>query len=187
MVGKPSLTLTWLKWSCLGLSVASVLLAIFLMMTAKHSLQDLVNVVALQSGASIEKPNITKYDGEDLVWRLQAECAVEEKGYVDLEQPNIDWYTQTREMMFLSAAHGQYHKQDKKMLFKGEVVLLFQGWTLHSESALFDENTSVLDIASSFEMKKDGIAIKGKKMLLSRDNGRVKVMQGVRMMIEQAP
>lgn len=157
------------------------------MLTAKHTLQEVADAVALQVGSSITKPDITEYDGERLVWRLQAESAQEEKNVVRLEQPRLVLHNKKDEKMPLQASQAWYDKQAKTVLFEGDVIMGYVGWTLTTQRMTYDETSDMLMVNGRFKLVQDGMNIRGKKMSISRQTGILKVMQGVHMDIAQTP
>ncbi|MDQ7058265.1 MAG: LPS export ABC transporter periplasmic protein LptC [Ghiorsea sp.] len=169
----------------MGLSIGSVLFAIYFILTAKHSLQEVLDVAAIQSGSRVTNPDIKSYQGDSLSWRLQAKSAVEKGNTLLLEQPLIDLYTTSRQVIPVKGDRGDYNKKKAIVYLQGAVSVQYQGWDLTSERLYFYQKKNVLHIPDTFEMSKEGIFISGKNMRVWQEQGRVSVQDGVHMAIEE--
>jgi len=177
--------LTWLKWSFVALSVGSTLLAAYFMLTAKHTIQEVLDVAAIQSGSRVTNPDIKSYQGDSLNWRLQAKSAVEKGNMLLLEQPLIDLYTASRQVVPIQGETGNYDKKKGVVLLSGAVLAIYQGWKLRSEQLYFYQNKNMLHIPDTFQMIKEGMLVTGKNMRVWQEQGRVSVRGGVHMEIEE--
>jgi len=177
--------LTGLKWSFVALSVASLLLAAYFILTAKHSIQEVLDVAAIQSGSRVTNPDIKAYQGDSLNWRLQAKSAVEKKNILLLEQPLIDLYTVSRQVIPIQGDTGDYDKKRGVVHLKGSVSVFYHGWDLRSETLYVYQKKNVLYIPDAFVMKKEGMVMTGKNMRVWQEQGRVVVQGGVHMEIEE--
>lgn len=191
-MGKSSiLKSTWwlskLKWFLLSLSLFSVLLAAYFAFTTKHSLEEVMQVAALKAGTRIANPDVSSLDGDVLVWRLRADTAFEQGSNVQLQEPRVDVYLKNKEHMPITASSGVYNKEDKHMLFQGDVHTTYQAWQLFSQSLDFFEDRDVVVINDNFQLMQDGIFIEGKDMQISRQDGTIRVFKGVHMELEQKP
>ena len=179
------MVLTGLKWSFVALSVGSLLLAGYFMLTAKHSIQEVLDVAAIQAGSRVTNPDIKAYQGDSLNWRLQAKNAVEKGNVLLLVQPMIDLYTASRQVIPIEGDTGDYDKKKGTVHLKGNVLVLYLGWNLQSETLYFYQKKNVLYIPDAFVMKKEGMMITGKNMRVWQEKGRVSVRGGVHMEIEE--
>ncbi len=177
--------LTGLKWSFVVLSVGSLLLAAYFMLTAKHSIQEVLDVAAIQSGSRVTNPDIKAYQGDSLNWRLQAKSAVEKKNILLLEQPLIDLYTASRQVIPIQGDTGDYDKKRGVVHLKGSVSVFYHGWDLRSETLYVYQKKNMLYVPDAFVMKKEGMVIRGKNMRVWQEQGRVVVQGGVHMEIEE--
>ncbi|MCF6208670.1 MAG: LPS export ABC transporter periplasmic protein LptC [Ghiorsea sp.] len=155
------------------------------MLTAKHSIQEVLDIAAIQSGSRVTNPDIKSYQGDNLDWRLQAKSAVEEGNILLLEQPLIDLYTASRQVIPVQGKNGNYDKKKGVVLLSGAVLVIYQGWKLRSEQLYFYQNKKLLHIPDAFQMIKEGIMITGKNMRVWQEQGRVSVRGGVHMEIEE--
>lgn len=177
--------LTGLKWAFLALSIGSVVYAGYLMLTAKHGIEQIINAVAIQVGTTVANPDMTEYDGDRLVWRLQADSAKEQETKVLLKNPVIDLFAENGDKMPIRAHQGIYDKTNKVMHFKGNVLAGYQTWDLSSETLdYFDEKGEVI-VADTFVLKQEGMRISGKDLRIFRTEEKVQVLQGVHMSIEE--
>jgi len=176
---------SYLKWFFLALGVSSVVYTGFLMLTAKHSIQQIVDVAALKAGTKVIKPDMTEYDGETLVWRLQAESAQDKEEVLLLDQPRLEMALDTGEVVPVRSIQGVYHKAQQKINLKGDVIVKYQTWDLSSESMDYFQTQGELVAAEDFILKQDGITITGKDLRVLKESGRLKVLQGVHMDIEE--
>lgn len=177
--------LSWLKWACVALSVGSVFLAGYFVLTAKHSIQEILDVAAIQSGSRVTNPDIKSYQEDNLSWRLQAESAVEKGDILLLEQPLIDLYTASQQVIPIRGDRGDYDKIKEVLHLKGAVLVKYMGWDLQSETLYFYQKKNVLHIPDAFEMKKEGMLIVGKNMRVWQEQARVSVEGGIHMEIEE--
>lgn len=177
--------LTRLKWSFVGLSIGSVFFAIYFILTAKHSIQEVLDIAAIQSGSRVTNPDIKSYQGDSLSWRLQAKSAVEKGNTLLLEQPFIDLYTASRQVIPVKGDTGDYNKKTAVVHLQGAVSVQYQGWDLTSERLYFYQKKNVLHIPDAFQMSKQGMFISGKNMRILQEQGRVSVRDGVHMAIEE--
>jgi len=155
------------------------------MLTAKHSLQQIVDVAALKAGTKVIKPDMTEYDGDTLLWRLQAESAQDKEEELLLDQPRLEMTLDSGEIVPIRSYQGIYHKGQQKIHLKGDVVVRYQAWDLSSESMDYFQTQGELVADEDFVLKQDGITITGKDLRVFKEGGRLKVLQGVHMDIEE--
>ncbi|MDX8381025.1 MAG: LPS export ABC transporter periplasmic protein LptC [Ghiorsea sp.] len=177
---------TYLKWFFLALGVCSVAYTGFLMLTAKHNIQQIVDVAALKAGTKVIKPDMTEYDGDTLVWRLQADAAQDKEEVLLLDQPRLEMVLDNGEHVPIRSFQGVYHKEQQKIHLKGDVVVRYQAWDLSSASMDYFQTQGELVAAEDFVLKQDGIRITGKDLRVLKEGGRLKVLQGVHMDIEES-
>jgi len=177
--------LRWLKRGFAGLSIGSVLLAVYFMTTAGHNIQEALDVVAIQTGSRVEKPDIKSYQGDRLSWRLQARSAQEKQDALQLEQPMIELYTDAGEVISIQGEQGIYRESADVIDLQGRVQVGYQGWVIRSERLNYQQKQQVVHIPSSFDMQRDGIHIQGKGMRIEKNKGMLQVEQGVHMRIEE--
>ena len=155
------------------------------MLTAKHSIQEVMNAAAIQAGTKIDNPDIKEYEGDNLSWRLQAETAQEKDEIIILQKPVVDMYTKKRELIPIQSEYGQYNKKTGHLHFEGDVKAKYQGWHLSSDKLDYFKLKDEVQIVDDFTMFQEGMNIQGKNMYIFKKTGRVKVLQGVRMRIEE--
>ncbi len=179
--------LTYVKWASLALSVAGVMYAGFLMLTSDPNIKQVVDAVALKAGTKVIKPDMTEYDGDTLVWRLQADSAQDQEKELLLDKPNMDIMMHNGEVVPVQAVSGVYEKAAEKVHLQGDVRVGYQAWDLSSESLDYFQGKGELVIPGDFELKQDGMLITGKDMRIFQESGQLQVLQGVKMRIEEAP
>ena len=162
-------------------------IAAYFMVTAKHSIQEVLDAAAIQAGSKINNPDIKEYEGDNLSWRLQATSAQEQSNIVVLIEPKIDLYTEKREVIPIQSLTGEYNRKKEWMHFEGQVQAKYQGWTLNSEQLDYDKTREEIKINVAFVMFQKGMVITGKDMRIFKQSGRVQVLQGVKMKIEEKP
>ncbi len=179
------LALTWLKWSCLLLSIGSLVVAVWLMLgSSKGAIQQLMDSAAIMTGTSIKHLDMSEYKGDRLLWHLQADNAVEEGQQVLLRFPVLDLYSTQGELMPIRAHTGVYDKQVHVMHFEGEVQVNYLQWSLTSETLDFYEEKDEIHVLSDFILQEDGVVISGQNMKVSRPTGMIQVFDGVRFQME---
>ena len=177
--------LTYIKWAFLALGVSSVLYTVVLILGAKPSIQQAMDVAALQAGSKITNPDMTEYDGDKLVWRLKAETAQEQGDVVNLVQPRLQMVLKRGGIVPIQAKYGEYHKNKQVVFLKGAVVVAYQDWDLSSENMFYTQRNGELIAPQDFILKQEGMTVTGKDLHVFRDTGKVQVMQGVHMKIEE--
>ena len=177
--------LSFLKWLFVSLSVGSVLYTGFLMVTAKQSLKQIVDVATLQTGTKVTNPDMTEYDGEQLVWRLKAATAQDKGDVVELEAPLLTMVLSNGEAMPIQAKQGKYYKDKQTVHLQGNVVVGYQGWKLSSALMDYIQKTGELIVPQDFVLMQDGMIVTGTDLHVFRDAGKLQVMQGVHMSIEE--
>jgi LPS export ABC transporter protein LptC len=179
--------LTYVKWAFLALSVSSVVYAGVLMLTPQPSIKQVMDAVALQAGTKVIKPDMTEYDGDKLVWRLQADSAQDKENILQLEKPNMHIVMDDGVEVPVQALSGIYHKSENKVHLQDDVQVSYQAWDLSTSSLDYFQAKGELVIPGTFALKQEGILITGKDMRIFQDSGKLKVLQGVKMRIEEAP
>ncbi|MDQ7003912.1 MAG: LPS export ABC transporter periplasmic protein LptC [Ghiorsea sp.] len=178
---------TYLKWAFFMLAISSVLYTVVLLLSGKPGLQQAVDLAALKAGSTITNPDITEYDGDKLVWRLQADTAQEQGEVVNLVRPRLQMVLASGEIVPVLAKHGVYDEHQQKVTLTGDVVAHYQAWTLTSSHMNYIQNKGELIVPNHFVLVEEGIRVTGKDMRIYRDSGRLEVLQGVHMKIEESP
>ncbi len=158
-----------------------------LILNANPSIKQAVDVAALQAGSKITNPDMTEYDGDKLVWRLQAETAQEQGNEVNLEQPRLQMVLDNGEVVPVRAKSGKYEQNKQKVVLIGDVVVDYQAWELKTSNIDYFQAMGELVAPQDFVLTQKGIIISGKDMRIYRADGRLEVLQGVRMIIEESP
>lgn len=179
--------LTYVKWAFLALGVSSVLYTVVLILNANPSIKQVMDVAALQAGSKITNPDMTEYNGDTLLWRLQAETAQEQGNTVNLVQPRLQVVLASGEIVPVQAKFGVYEKDQQMVHLTGDAVVQYQAWTLSSPSIDYLQTKGELVAPQDFVLVQDGIKVTGKHLRIFRDSGRLEVLQGVHMQIEELP
>lgn len=177
--------LAGLKWSFAVLSVASVVVAVYLMLTVNHHVQQLIDVASIRAGNTIINPDVQEYEGDMLSWRLQAATAHEQESVLVLKNPTIDLYTEQRESIPIQALDGYYDKEKGYIHLEGDVVVGYQDWILSSDTLDFYQAEDEVHIIEDFILRQEGMEVTGKYMKLMRVTGKIQVLEGVHMVIEE--
>ena len=90
--------LTWIKWACLSLTVGSVLAALFILW--QPASQEPAEVVAdagqAESRIQVDKPLLVEHEGENVIWRLEADKAEQNlDGSMLLIAPRLELFTES--------------------------------------------------------------------------------------------
>ncbi|MDX8388217.1 MAG: LPS export ABC transporter periplasmic protein LptC [Ghiorsea sp.] len=155
------------------------------MLTAKHSIQEVLDAVAVQAGSTISNPDIKAYEGDDLSWRLQATSAHEQGDLLLLENPVVDLFTKKGERIPIQAKAGEYDKEKGYIHLQGNVEAGYQSWVLKSEALDFYKLVDEIHIVNHFTLRQEGMDISGKNMKVMRALEKVSVSEGVHMVLEE--
>ena len=153
---------------------------------SKPGIKQVADVVALQAGSKVVNPDMTEYDGDQLVWRLKADTAQEQGEAVLLEQPRLSMVLNTGEHLPIQAVQGEFHKDKQVVFLHGDVLVDYQNWNLSSDYMFYTQRNGELIAPKKFILKQNGIMVTGTDLHVFRDEGKVQVMQGVHMRIEEA-
>jgi len=179
--------LTIVKWFFFVLSVASVLYAGLLLVLSEPNIKQATDLAALQAGVKVVNPDMTEYDGEQQVWRLKAKIAEEHGDVVKLDSPHLTMLLDTGQTMPVRAAYGEYHQKKQVIFLQGSVVVRYQEWDLSSEEMFYRQKTGELIAPKDFVLQQEGMVVTGRDLHIFRHDGKVQVLQGVHMNIDELP
>ncbi len=172
-----------IKWSCLGVSVGSVILAGGLMwinskevVTAESKKVD--NSIQ-QPQAKVEKPLIVERKGDRLIWRLQADSAKQQEQGMHLVEPRLELFTETGEVVPIQGREAWFEPLRKNISFKGAVRVDFHEWRLNSEALRYESARDEAVVPEYFELKKPGVTLKGRGLRVDRKTQKLTVYHDV--------
>lgn len=168
------------KWSCLAVSVGSVVVAAGLMWVNSKNIvtdepQQVTGEAAEQPQAKIEKLFIVERKGEQIVWRLQADSAKQQEKGMYLIEPRLELFTETGEVIPVQGREAWFEPIRKNIQFKGGVKIGYREWTLHSEELRYDSERDEMVVPGRFEVKKTGMTMRGRGLRVDRKTERLTV------------
>lgn len=169
-----------LKWSCLAVSVGSVVVAAGLMwanskIVVAEKPQQTTGEAAEQSQAKIEKPLIVERKGEKIVWRLQADSAKQQEQGMYLIEPRLELFSETGEVIPVQGREAWFEPIKKNIHFKGGVKISYREWTLHSEELRYDSDRDEMVVPGRFKAGKPDVTLRGRGLRVDRKTERLTV------------
>jgi len=175
---------TLLKWSCLALCIGSIVAAGMLMWLNDEA----IVADSPQAGeegekpqANVEKPLIVERKGERIIWRLQAESAVQEEQGMHLVDPRLELFTDQGEAVPIRGDEAWFEPAARNIRFKSHVQVLYRGWTLKSGELQYDSGRDEVLVPGAFNLSKPGSSLKGDGMRIDRKSERVTVERNVEL------
>ena len=172
-----------IKWSSLGVSIGSVIVAAGLMWVNSKEVvttepkQD--NGKVRQPQAQVEKPLIVERKGDRLIWRLQADSAKQQKQGMYLTDPRLELFTEAGEVVPVRGKEAWFEPLRKNIRFKGSVEVEFRDWKLTSETLQYVSGRDEAYVKDDFELKKPGVTLRGKGLRVDRKSQRLTVEHNV--------
>ena len=129
--------------------------------------------------AAVEKPLIVERKGDRLIWRLQAESALQQEQGMYLTEPRLELFTEAGEAVPVRGREAWFEPLRKNIRFKGAVRVKFRDWQLKSETLQYVSSRDEAYVTDGFELKKPGITLKGKGLRVDRKSQRLTVEHNV--------
>ncbi|MES0372312.1 MAG: LPS export ABC transporter periplasmic protein LptC [Mariprofundaceae bacterium] len=175
-----------LKWSCLAVSIGSVVVAAGLLWTSSKSVlieepQQVTGEAATQPQAKIEKPLIVERKGEKIIWRLQADSAKQQEKGMYLVEPRLELFTDSGEAVPVKGREAWFEPIRKNIRFKGGVEIRYREWTLHSEELHYDSERDEMVVPGSFKAAKPDFTLRGRGLRVDRKTQQLTVDHDVRV------
>jgi len=168
-----------IKWSCLGVSIGSVILAAGLMWINSKEVvtaeSKKVEESVQQPQAKVEKPLIVERKGDRLIWRLQADSAKQQEQGMYLVEPRLEMFTEAGEVVPIQGREAWFEPLRKNISFKGAVQVDFREWRLSSEALRYESARDEAVVPGRFELRKPGITLKGRGLRVDRKTQRLMV------------
>jgi len=160
----------YLKWACLSLSFASVVIAIGFMW-AHNNAETLPEEVADTGEAAstrVEKPLIVERKGERIVWRLKAESAKQHENTMLLTTPILELFTETNEVITVLGDQAWFEPLKRNIHFKGSVSVTYRDWLLLTDTLYFDSTRDEVIVPNNFTATGQHTTIKGRGLKAER-------------------
>jgi len=165
---------TLLKWSCLGVSAGSVVVAVALLwinsenVVSEQSPKSAVKTDQPEPQAKVEKPMIVERKGERVIWRLQAESAEQQLDGMRLTEPRLEVFTEAGEAIPIRAQEAWFEPIRKNIRFKGAVQVVYRDWVLSGEALRYDSGRDEVVVPGSFKAAKPGMTLRGRGLRADR-------------------
>ncbi|MDX8411818.1 MAG: LPS export ABC transporter periplasmic protein LptC [Mariprofundaceae bacterium] len=182
--------LTWIKWACLSLTVGSVLAALFILW--QPASQEPAEVVAdagrAESRIQVDKPLLVEHEGENVIWRLEADKAEQNlDGSMLLIAPRLELFTESGRTLPISGNEAKVDLLSRSIEFVGDVKLRFESdWLLTCETLKYDGGNDEMVIPASFSARGPALVLRGGSLRIDRKSQRMWVKNGV-WIEDQAP
>ncbi len=175
-----------LKWSCLGISVGSmVVAAVLLWVDSRTAVSDQPQQTAVkdeqQPRANVEKPLIVERRGERMIWRLQADSAQQQGQGLYLTEPGLEMFTEAGEVIPIRGREAWFEPIRKNIRFQGAVEVSYREWRLHSDTLRYDSKRDKVVIPGEFRLERPGITLHGRGLRADRNAERLMVEHDVRV------
>jgi len=165
---------TLLKWSCLGISLGSVVVAVVLLwvnsetVVSEQPSTPEVKADQQEPQAKVEKPLIVERKGERIIWRLQADSAEQQMDGMRLTDPRLEVFTEGGEAIPIRAREAWFEPIRKNIRFKGAVEVEYRDWLLSSEALQYDSERDEVVVPGRFKAAKPGMTLRGRGLRADR-------------------
>ncbi len=177
--GRPELR-TWLKWTFLVISIGSLISGGVLLWIAEPDHQETTQKLPQEAVTEIDKPLLVEREGDRLVWRLQAKSAKRQSGgNLDMDIPQLDLFTKAGLQVPVHSQSAFFDSSSRNVRFEGDVVVVYGEWELRSQKLIYDINHDVIRVPGSFRLNGTGITVKGRNMIVHRQEQRLLVKEKV--------
>jgi len=170
-----------LKWSCLMLSMGSVIAAAALMWT-HHETDKLPEDTTDQgevASTQVNQPLLVERKGEKIIWRLKAESAKQHENTMLLTAPTLELFTENREIITVHGKQAWFEPIQRNIHFKGDVSVTYRSWLLKSDDLRFDSAHDEVIVPNSFIVTAKDTTIKGRGLKGNRKTQIVHVAHDV--------
>ncbi|MFQ5355135.1 MAG: LPS export ABC transporter periplasmic protein LptC [Mariprofundaceae bacterium] len=177
--GQPELRI-WLKWAFLVISVGSLISGGVLLWIAEPDHQETTQKLPQEAVTEIDKPLLVEREGDRLVWRLQAKSARQQTGgNLDMDIPQLDLFTKAGLQVPVQSQNAFFDSSSRSIRFEGDVVVVYGEWELRSQKLIYGINHDVIRVPDSFRLNGPGVIVKGKNMIVYRQEQRLLVKEKV--------
>jgi len=173
-----------LKWSCLSVSVGSVVVAAGLMWINSNAVvedqpqQDMAGV-AEQPQAKVEKPLIVERKGERMIWRLQADAAKQQKQGMHLVEPRLELFTEAGTVIPVQGREAWFEPLKRNIRFQGAVRANYREWTINSEELRYESGRDELVVPGKFRLSRPKTTLHGRGLRVDRKTEKLSVEHDV--------
>ena len=175
--------LTWIKWACLTLAVGSVIAAVFMLWqsASQAPAEAPAEVEQAESGIQVDKPLLIEHEGENVIWRLEADKAEQNMdGSMHLFAPRLDLFSESGSNIPVSGNEAKVDLLSRSIEFLGDVELSFESdWLLKCDALKYDGGKDELSIPQDFSVRGPALAMRGGSLLIDRKSQRMLVRGGV--------
>jgi len=169
----------WLKWLFLGISMASVVIAVLLMWMHKDAVVPEVENTAQASSTSVDKPLMVERKGDRIIWRLRADAAKQEESIMVLTLPVLELFTETDEIIVVQGLKAWFEPLKRNIHFKGDVDVKYRDWLLKSDELWFDSQKDEVVVPNAFTATGTDTVVKGRGLRADRKTQKIHVAHDV--------
>ncbi len=179
------MTLRWycVKWAALAVAVASVLLTLLLLWQSSVPLLQQADDgdVAPARQTAINKPLIVERDGERIIWRLRAEDASQQQGRMLLQQPELELFTGSGEIVMIRSQQAWFAPAQRDIDFRQQVSVDYRDWHLTTERLLYLSSQDVAVVPGNFKAAGHDARVTGRDLRAERASERISISHDVRV------
>lgn len=153
-----------LKWGCLGISFASLLVAAVLMWSHQQANSELTETVGAKgdAGTNVEDPWMVERKGKRVLWRLKANDAQQGLTTMHFTRPYLELFNENNEKMTVVGDQADVTLSSRDVHFQGHVVVHFQTWVLMSKSLDVEHESGDVLVQQWFTANSPTATIKGR-------------------------
>jgi hypothetical protein len=172
------------KWSSLGVSIGSVVVAAGLLwVNARVAVSDKPLRADVESSkqpeAKVEKPLLVERKGERIIWRLQADEAKQQDQGMYLIEPRLELFTETGEVVPVEGSEAWFEPIRKSIHFKGSVKARYRDWTLLCDELRYDGGRDEVVVPGSFKASKPDVKLRGRGLRVDRKTQNLRIAHDV--------
>jgi len=172
------------KWSSLGVSIGSLVLAAGLLwMNSKVAVSEKPVQASVESvkqpETQVEKPLIVERKGDQIIWRLQAEEAKQQGQGMHLIEPRLELFTEIGEVIPIEGSEAWFEPTKKNIHFKGSVKAKYRDWILLCDEFRYDGGLDELVVPGSFKVSKPDVKLRGRGLHVDRKTQSLRIAHDV--------
>jgi len=170
----------WLKWASLLIAAGSIATAVFLIWSAGPQLPVADPDGMEKPRTEVEAPVIVERKDGRVIWQLRAtEASQQLDGQMHLIAPQLRLYSETGQEVVINGEQAWFNPLKRNIRFQDNVKVVHEGWTMTSQSLVYDSSSDQIRAAGAFRIHGDTMNARGKNMTIHRISEQIEVTEGI--------
>lgn len=171
-----------IKWIFLALMLGTIAISIVLVIRAgdNRTLQADHSTTDKPQQAHVDKPLIIERKAGKMLWRLKAAKAEQElDGNMHLTAPELELFSDSGKGIPITGREAWFNPLAKTIHFKGDVVVLYDGWKLYADEVSYDHASDTVHVPGAFRIEGKLTHMRGNGLTAWRGERHVHVEKSV--------